>query len=88
MNRFWPSMTQSSPSRRAVVRVPPASEPAIGSVSPYAPSIAPDASGGRNRSRCSSVPAISSGPQPRLVCAATISPSEPQTRPISSTAIA
>ena len=38
MNRFWPSMTHEPPSgpssRRAVVRVPPASEPALGSVSP------------------------------------------------------
>ena len=38
MNRLPPSITQLSPSgvdsRRAVVRVPPASEPAPGSVSP------------------------------------------------------
>ena len=92
MNRFWPSMTQVPPSGpsswRAVVRVPPASEPADGSVSPYAPMTWPEASGVSQRSRCASVPAIISGPQPRLVCAATISPSEPQTRPISSTAIA
>ena len=48
----------------------------------------PDAIGVSHRSRCASVPAIISGPQPRLVWAATISPSDPQTRPISSTAIA
>ena len=48
----------------------------------------PDAIGTRNRCFCSAVPARWSGPQPRLVWAATISPSEPQTRPISSIAIA
>jgi hypothetical protein len=34
MNRLPPSMIQPSPSRRAVVRVPPASEPAPDSVRP------------------------------------------------------
>ncbi len=48
----------------------------------------PCAIGTRNRSCWSFVPARCSGPQPRLVCAATISPSDPQTRPISSIAMA
>ena len=83
-------MTQPSPSsvRFAVVRRPPASLPAPGSVSPYPPMTLPLASGTRNSRFWSSVPARRIGPQPSEVCAATISPSEPQTRPISSIAIA
>ncbi len=92
MNRLPPSITQVSPSgvvsRRAVVRVPPASDPAPGSVRPYAPITRPEARGRRNRSFCSAVPAIISGPQPSDVWAATMIPSEPQTRLISSTAMA
>ncbi len=92
MNRLPPSMTHVPPSGpsswRAVVRVPPESLPAPGSVSPYAPMTLPCAIGTRNRCCCSCEPARWSGPQPRLVCAATISPSEPHTRPISSIAIA
>ena len=92
MNRLPPSMTQAPPSgpssRRAVVLVPPASEPAPGSVRPYAPMTSPDASGRSQRSFCASVPAIMSGPQPSDVCAATMIPSEPHTRLISSTAMA
>ncbi len=92
MNRLAPSMTQVPPSGpsscRAVVRVPPESLPAPGSVSPYAPMTSPRAIGTRKRSFWSCEPARWSGPQPRLVWAATISPSEPQTRPISSMAMA
>ena len=51
-----PFSTQSAPSRTAVVFVPAASLPALGSVRLQAPSAAPEASGFRNRSRCSSVP--------------------------------
>ena len=58
MNRLLPSTTHSpdasgphsaafSPSQRAVVRVPQASEPAPGSVSPYAPMTLPLAIGTR-----------------------------------------
>ena len=43
MNALVPLITHSSPSRRAVVSVPPASEPAPGSVSPNAPSDSPGA---------------------------------------------
>ena len=42
MNDLVPLMTHSSPSSRAVVSVPPASEPAPGSVSPNAPSASPE----------------------------------------------
>lgn len=48
----------------------------------------PDASGTRNRSFCSGDPAMWIGPQPRLVCAATMSASDPQTRAIYSIAMA
>ena len=56
MKAFEPSITHSSPSRVAVVRVAPASEPASASVSPNAASRSPRASGGSQRLRCSSVP--------------------------------
>ena len=57
MNRLPPSSTYSSPSRRAVDRIAALSEPLPGSVSAYAASHSPDASFGRNRCFCSSVPA-------------------------------
>ena len=51
MKRLPPSMTQVPPSapssKRAVVRVPPESLPAPGSVSPYAPITSPRAIGTR-----------------------------------------
>jgi len=53
---FAPFSTQLSPRRSAVVRVPPASEPAPGSVSDHAPSIFPAVSCGRYFLRCASVP--------------------------------
>ena len=56
MNAFVPSITQSSPSRRAVVRVAPASVPPPGSVRPNAPSARPAQRSGSHRARCSSVP--------------------------------
>ena len=56
MKVFVPSMTHSSPSSRAVVRVAPASVPPPGSVSPNAPSIRPEHSSGSQRAFCSSVP--------------------------------
>ena len=49
-------MTQLLPSRFAVVRVPPASEPASGSVSDHAPIFLPCASGVRYFFFCSSLP--------------------------------
>jgi hypothetical protein len=56
MNALVPLMTHSSPSRRAVVSVPPASEPAPGSVNPNAPSASPEHSLGSHSRFCSSVP--------------------------------
>jgi hypothetical protein len=44
-----------SPSRRAVVRRPPASEPTCGSVRQKAPSISPRASGTSQRCFCASL---------------------------------
>ena len=46
MKILLPLMTQSSPSRTAMVRVPPASLPALGSVRPKAPSTRPVARSG------------------------------------------
>ena len=52
MNTLEPLSTQASPSLTAVVRVPPASEPAKASVSPKAPSVRPLARSGTQRARC------------------------------------
>jgi hypothetical protein len=51
-----PFSTQEFPSRTAVVLVPPASEPASGSVSDHAPSFLPDAKPVRYFFFCASVP--------------------------------
>jgi hypothetical protein len=57
MKVLLPSITQSSPSSTARVRVAPkTSEPPPGSVSPKPPSASPRARGGSQRWRCSSVP--------------------------------
>jgi hypothetical protein len=56
MNTLRPSMTHSSPCRRARVRVPPASEPASGSVSPKAQRRSPLSRQGRYFCFCSAVP--------------------------------
>src|SRR5450756_2325810 len=56
IKHFVPFITQSSPSRTAVVFVAPASEPASGSVRPNAPSIFPCAMGTSHSCFCSSVP--------------------------------
>ena len=57
MKFFEPFSTRQSPSRTAVVRMPPASEPDPGSVSPQQPTFSPAASGARKRRFCSSLPA-------------------------------
>ena len=57
MKHLVPLITHSSVRRStAVVRVPPASEPPPGSVSPNAPSISPEHSRGSHSRFCSSVP--------------------------------
>ena len=53
---FDPLSTQSSPSRRARVRIEPGSLPASASVSPKQPSTSPVAIRGSHSSFCSSVP--------------------------------
>lgn len=56
MKHLEPLITQASPSRTAVVRVPPASLPAPGSVRPNAPRISPEHIRGSHVRFCSSVP--------------------------------
>ena len=56
MNCLAPSITHSPSSRRARVRVLPASEPASGSVSPNAPSSSPEHRRGSHSRFCSSEP--------------------------------
>ena len=53
---FRPSRTQSSPSRRARVRIEPGSEPASGSVSPKHPIASPVDMRGSHSCFCSSLP--------------------------------
>ena len=84
MNVFEPFSTQSGPSRTAVVRVPPASEPAPLSVSPQHPIFSPRASGVRKRRFCSSVPARKMWPEQRLLWAATERATPASTRASSS----
>ena len=68
IQRLSPSSTHSSPSRRAVVRMPPAtSEPPSGSVSPNAPIVSIRAIEGSQRCRCSSVPPAYTEPIARPV---------------------
>jgi hypothetical protein len=57
MKDLEPSITHSSPSSRAVVRIPPAiSEPPPGSVRPKAPSRSPRHSGGSHCCCCAAEP--------------------------------
>src|SRR3954451_11913904 len=85
MKRLEASRTYSSPSRRAVVRIAAESEPEPDSVSAYAGSHSPEASFGRERSLCSSVPASLSPSEPSS-CTARISAEVAQTFPTSSIA--
>src|SRR5579862_5111947 len=80
-------MIQCSPSRFAVVRVPPASEPASGSVRDQAPIFSPRASGTRYFSFCASVPNLKMWFEQSELCAAIMMPTEPSTRESSSMAI-
>ncbi len=56
MNRFSPVMTQSSPSRTALVRSPDGFEPAPGSVSANDATTSPEAMPSSHCCFCSSVP--------------------------------
>ena len=88
MNILAPSTTHSPPSRRALVRVAPASEPAPGSVSPKAARRRPDASCGSHRCFCSGLPNRLIGCVPSEVWAATVIANDWSTRASSSIAIA
>ncbi len=86
MNCFDPLMTHSPPSRRAVVRVAPASEPASGSVSPKPASAVPASRSGSSSLFCASVPKRKTGIAPRLTPASSVIASDWSTRPSASIA--
>ena len=87
MNTFVPSITHSPPSRRALVRMAPAtSEPPPGSVSPNAPSICPAHRRGSHSRFCSSVPYRYIGMTPSETPASTVMATEESTRASSSRA--
>ena len=56
VHTFWPFTTHSSPSRTAVVRSPPRSEPATGSENSWHHTSSPLSMAGRKRSFWASVP--------------------------------
>src|SRR5215211_4559528 len=85
MKRLPPLRTYSPLSRRAVVRIAAESEPEPGSVSAYAASHSPDASLGRKRCFCSSLPASLSPSDPSS-CTAMMRPLVAQTFDTSSIA--
>ncbi len=87
MKHFEPLITHSSPSRTAVVRVPPASEPAPGSVRPNAPRTSPAHSRGSHSRFCSSVPKRWTGMAPSETPASRVMATEESTRASSSRAI-
>ncbi len=66
-----PFEIQPSPSRRAVVRMPPGLEPKSGSVSPKQPIASPEASAGIQRSRCAGEPKAWIGYMTRALCTET-----------------
>ena len=88
MNCLAPLRTHSSvdSSSVALVRMPPASEPEPGSVSPNAASEWPDTRSGSHRSFCSSVPKVRIGLMPRPTAASRVMPIDWSTRPSSSIA--
>ena len=69
MKVLRPLISQPPSRRSARVRMPRASEPASGSVSPNAPSARPSASGRSQRSRWSSLPKRRSGSEPMVTWA-------------------
>ena len=88
MNDFSPSITHCplDPSSVARVRVPPASLPASGSVSPNPPSVRPAHRSGSQRSCCSGVPNLWIGLAPRPTPASSVMASDWSARAISSMA--
>ncbi len=89
MKHLPPLMTHSfvASSRRAVVRVPPASEPAPGSVRPKAPRISPEHRRGSHARFCSSVPKRWIGMAPSETPASRVMATEESTRASSSRAM-
>ena len=86
MNDFSPSMTHIPSSRRAFVRVPPASLPASGSVSPNPPSARPAHRSGSHCSCWAGVPNLWIGLAPRPTPASSVMASDWSARAISSIA--
>ena len=86
MNVLRPLMSQPPSRRSARVRMPRASEPASGSVSPNAPSARPSASGRSQRSRCWSFPKRYSGSEPMVAWACQAAATDWSAWPISSMA--
>ena len=84
VNVFDPLSTQHVPARVAVVRIPAASLPEVGSVSPHAPIFSPRTSGTRYRCFCASVPNSEMCDEHRPLCAATDSATAGSTRASSS----
>src|SRR5690606_19559377 len=84
---FVPFRTQPSPSRVAVQRILPASEPVLASVRPQAPIHSPEASFGRYFRFCSSLPKYRMWPVHSELWAATDKPIEPQTFATSETTV-
>ena len=86
MNDFDPFTTHSPFSSTALVRVPPASEPASASVSPNAASPRPSMTCGSSSARCSSVPKRWIGIAPSDTPASRVIASDWFSRAISSSA--
>ena len=86
MNVLRPLISQPPSRRSARVRIPRASEPASGSVSPNAPSTRPSASGRSQRSRWASLPNRYSGNEPIVTCACHAAATDWSARPICSIA--
>jgi hypothetical protein len=84
MKVLEPFNTHSFPRRTAVVLVPPASEPALFSVSPQQPIFSPWARGTRYFFFCASLPARKMWPEQRLLWAATERATPASTRDSSS----
>ena len=87
MKALLPLITQVSPSREAVVRMPPAiSDPPPGSVRPKAASRSPRHRSGNHRSRCSSVPYRKIGIAPSATAASSVIATDESTLPSSCSA--
>ncbi len=86
MNSLAPLMRHWPSSSAAVVWVPPASEPAPGSVRPKPARCVPATRSGSQRCFCSSVPNFSSGMAPRETPASRVMATDWLTRPSCSSA--